>query len=238
MGVVYLVRHGQASFGAADYDNLSELGVRQARLLGEALRGRLPRVDVVVTGGMRRHRQTAEACLAVMGGAAPGQAGLPPAEEEPGFAEFDHEEILERLEPRYARKEALAEDLLREGDPRRAFQALFARAVERWVAGAHDAEYRESWPAFRSRCTSALDRLVARLGRGGVALVFTSAGPIGALAARLLQVPDAHAAALNWSLANCGVTKVLASERGLTLSTLNAHGHLEGPEARTLITYR
>ena len=32
MGVLLLVRHGQASLGAADYDQLSELGHRQAQL--------------------------------------------------------------------------------------------------------------------------------------------------------------------------------------------------------------
>ena len=35
MGTLYLVRHGQASFGAADYDQLSELGRRQSVRLGE-----------------------------------------------------------------------------------------------------------------------------------------------------------------------------------------------------------
>ena len=40
MGTLYLVRHGQASFGAADYDNLSELGHRQAVRLGEYWRER------------------------------------------------------------------------------------------------------------------------------------------------------------------------------------------------------
>ena len=34
MGMLYLVRHGQASFGAADYDQLSELGARQCEALG------------------------------------------------------------------------------------------------------------------------------------------------------------------------------------------------------------
>jgi broad specificity phosphatase PhoE len=40
MGTLYLVRHGQASFGADDYDQLSELGRRQSVRLGEYLRGK------------------------------------------------------------------------------------------------------------------------------------------------------------------------------------------------------
>jgi broad specificity phosphatase PhoE len=39
MGNLYLVRHGQASFGAADYDQLSELGQRQSVRLGEYFAG-------------------------------------------------------------------------------------------------------------------------------------------------------------------------------------------------------
>ena len=58
MGVVYLIRHAQASFGAADYDQLSTLGERQARLLGEVLVPRLARVDAAYAGTMRRHQQS------------------------------------------------------------------------------------------------------------------------------------------------------------------------------------
>src|SRR6266700_838738 len=66
MGNIYLIRHGQASFGTHEYDRLSELGMRQSRLLGDALAQRKWRVDHVVTGNMKRHSQTAEACLAAL----------------------------------------------------------------------------------------------------------------------------------------------------------------------------
>ena len=60
MGVVLLVRHGQASFGADDYDVLSEIGWEQSRVLGRYLAERDLRPDVLLRGGMRRHRETAE----------------------------------------------------------------------------------------------------------------------------------------------------------------------------------
>ncbi|MEQ9737575.1 MAG: phosphoglycerate mutase family protein, partial [Algiphilus sp.] len=59
MGAIYLIRHGQASFGKADYDQLSSTGMQQASRLGEALSMRLPHPDVVVAGAMLRHQQTA-----------------------------------------------------------------------------------------------------------------------------------------------------------------------------------
>ena len=58
MGTLYLVRHGQASFGAADYDQLSELGQRQSVRLGEYLANKGVTLDAVLTGTLRRHQQT------------------------------------------------------------------------------------------------------------------------------------------------------------------------------------
>ena len=58
MGNLYLVRHGQASFGAADYDNLSALGHRQSVRLGEYFAARELRFEAVLTGSLKRHAQT------------------------------------------------------------------------------------------------------------------------------------------------------------------------------------
>jgi broad specificity phosphatase PhoE len=230
MGVVYLIRHGQASFGRSNYDELSDTGYRQARVLGAAMRARVRGVDAVVTGTMRRHRQTAEACVAAM--------GIPfVARETPGFNELDHQEVIVRYEPRYADPLLMTTDLATSGDPLRAFQDLFERAVLRWIAGQHDAEYSESWPAFRARSLAALSDLVGTLGPSKTALVFTSGGPITAICQTLLQIPDAHAFRLSWTLANCAVTKVIYGQRGLHLSTVNEHAHFEGAHAE-LITYR
>ncbi|QRN93121.1 histidine phosphatase family protein [Archangium violaceum] len=230
MGAVYLVRHGQASFGAADYDELSDVGLEQARVLGEALRSRIPEVDAVFSGTLKRHAQTAEGCLASMG------LALSP-QRLAGFDEFDHEEIISRFDPRFADHARMVEAISGAPDPRRAFQEMFTQAVARWTAGGHDADYSEPWSAFQARCLGALEELTRRLGSSKTALVFTSGGPITAICRELLQIPVSHAFRLNWTLANCGITKVIYSERGRYLSTLNEHGHFEGPR-RALITYR
>lgn len=128
-------------------------------------------------------------------------------------------------------------ELSKTGNLRRAFQEMFTKAVARWVSGQYDHEYSEPWPMFQARCTEALDKMVASLGASKTALVFTSGGPISAIAQTLLRVPDAHAFQINWTLVNCGVTKVIYSERGKYLLTLNEHGHFEG-ERGELITYR
>ena len=60
MGTLYLVRHGQASFGAEDYDHLSELGRRQSVRLGEYFAERGIHFDGLIAGTLRRHKQTLE----------------------------------------------------------------------------------------------------------------------------------------------------------------------------------
>jgi broad specificity phosphatase PhoE len=230
VGAIYLIRHGQASFGKADYDELSPLGLEQAGILGTALRARLPRIDAVYSGSMRRHRQTADACLAGMQRAAP-------RHEDTGFNEYDHEEMLQRLRPDLADPAQMNAHLAQEKDPRRAFQAIFAAAMERWMSGGHDGDYRESWPAFRARCVGALERVRSECGAAGTVLVFTSGGPITAICQHLLDVPSAHVARINWTMANCGVSKLICSERSIYLSTLNEHAHFEGERSR-YISYR
>src|SRR5215212_4740339 len=100
MSVVLLVRHGQASWGAADYDRLSSLGEQQSRVLGAALAARGVRPDLVVRGAMRRHRQTAEAAAAAAGWAGD-------VVEDAGWNEFDHQQMLDLHPPRVGEGEDL-----------------------------------------------------------------------------------------------------------------------------------
>ncbi|HEY0974760.1 MAG TPA: histidine phosphatase family protein [Solimonas sp.] len=230
MGAIYLIRHGQASFGAADYDKLSELGHEQGRVLGASLRTRVLKHDLVICGGMRRHRETADNCLRAMDREALW-------EDDAGWAEYDHEAVVNAYRPSWADKQAMKADLSTLENPRRAFQEIFERAIARWVGGEHEADYPESWTAFRARVEDALTRLRQRLGKSQTALVFTSGGPITAVVQHLMQLPDDRAFRLNWTLANCGITKLIYSDRGVYVSSVNEHACFEGAQAR-LITYR
>ncbi|NGY06940.1 histidine phosphatase family protein [Solimonas terrae] len=229
MGAIYLIRHGQASFGAGDYDKLSKRGVEQGTVLGRALAARGVTPDRVVCGGMLRHRETAQACLDAMKLAANWQ-------EDPAWNEYDHENMVEAYRPRFRNKAVMAAELAASLNPRRAFQDVFAEAMKRWIGGEHDADYPESWVAFCARCEDAALRLQTALGRSKTALVFTSGGPISAVARHLLGLSSERAIRLNWTLANAAVTKLIYSERGIYLSTLNEHAHFEHDSS--LITYR
>ena len=114
---------------------------------------------------------------------------------------------------------------------------MFGQAVMRWVGGAHDTDYSETWGDFRARCMQALGSVFEALPSGSDALVFTSGGPIAALAQELLRIPDSDGFRLSWGLVNCGVTKLVRGRDGVRLSTLNGHAHFEGEHAG-LVTYR
>ena len=227
MSAIYLIRHGQASFGSANYDQLSTLGAEQAQVLGGALRARVPAPDLVVSGALQRHRHTAEHCLGAMGVSAR-------RIEDAGFNEYDHIEIVNR----YMRREEVEARLSEAPDRGLAFEGLFVEALRRWQDSAYHAEYAESWPMFRDRVLAALRRVVAQVEGGGrSALVFTSGGVISTIALELLEFPLERYGTLNWRLANAGVSKIVVGREGCFLSTLNEHAAFEGPNAR-LLTYR
>jgi broad specificity phosphatase PhoE len=93
MGTLYLVRHGQASFGADDYDNLSPLGHQQSQRLGDYFRERGLQFEAVLMGSLKRHRQTFEGIQA--GLQAPNLSPL----VWPGLNEYDSHAVIHTVHP-------------------------------------------------------------------------------------------------------------------------------------------
>jgi broad specificity phosphatase PhoE len=229
MRELLLIRHGQASFGAEDYDKLSPIGEQQSSLLGAWLAASGPAPDLVAIGPRLRHRDTASWCLQA--------AGLSASPVLfPGLDEFDHHEILARQRPDLAGPGALRAELKQATDPHRAFQHLFAEAVARWVGGQHDAEYTVPWPSFRANVLDALEQLSRHPAKRLWA--FTSGGPIAVIANALLEAPVAQTFKLSWPLVNTGVTRLRLSSRGAALMTYNAWPHLERSNDTRLVTLR
>lgn len=222
-----LVRHGQASFGAADYDNLSERGWTQSRRLGAWLAKGGHRFRAVVVGGMRRHRQTAEAVAEAF--AAEGIEWPEPTIDD-GFAEFDHRAVFS------AYLERDPEDPIavasRSGDPRDV-GAMLQAALLAWARDELPG-VPETWAAFGDRVRAAGERLDA-LADGGEALVLSSGGVISRLAQIALDVPDTRAVELNLSLRNSAVSEFHPHRGRLRLGMWNSLPHLHGD--RALWTY-
>lgn len=230
MAAIYLIRHGQASFGQANYDALSELGMQQATLTGTDFRQRQIRFDAAIQGNMQRHAQTAEHCLHALG-----YDGT--IETDSAFDEYPHEEVLHRLYPEFADTTALASFLAQHPQPRQAFQALFREAVTRWMSGDHDSEYSEPWPQFKARCHSGLARWLGRDPNLKTIAVFTSGGPVALAVQYALGLPDQTAIELSWSTVNAAVTRLLHSGDRLSLSYFNDFSHLERHHPE-MVTYR
>ena len=217
MSVLYLVRHGQASFGTDDYDRLSPRGMEQSRALGEHLKrqGTIP--TRVLSGGMKRQKQTAQGATEAGGWASA-------TDIDSGWDEFNATDLINACP---------------EGEPDsktnpRAFQRLLERASTRWASGDHDADYLETFPAFTRRVDEALGRAVAGLGSGESSVVVSSSGAIAWAAARLLNGGFDQWLALNRVTINSGVTKIVAGSSGTTLISFNDHAHLP----QDWVTYR
>ncbi|CCG41243.1 histidine phosphatase family protein [Magnetospirillum molischianum] len=232
MGQVYLVRHGQASFGSRDYDRLSPLGEEQGRMLGRWFSEADIVCDRVVTGGLRRHLQTAEAFLAVQ------PHPTVPVSQDSGFDEFDFLDVLRCYRPDLASHDSIRGFLAASDDPRRAFQTVFSAAVLRWAEGGHDSNYRESWGVFRDRCIAAFRRQVETAAPSGSTIIFTSGGPIAAICQHLLGLSNAVTVSLNNILVNSGVTRVVHDRQRASLLYLNNFAHLEAAGDKSKITNR
>ena len=222
MPSILLVRHAQASFGAEDYDVLSERGHEQAAAVHAAVERLGLESPRLVCGTLRRQRDTAAPFAAAFGA---------DVEEDERWNEYHSRDVLE------AHGTVPASLEHREGDAQlssRDFQGILDDALLAWIAAGENGPAGETWPAFQGRVLGALDDVVRGLGSGESALVFTSGGPIGAVCARLLDVPDPTFVTFNHVVINAGITKLVSGRRGTSLISFNEHAHLDAE----LVTYR
>jgi len=218
VGAIYLVRHGQASFGAEDYDALSPRGFEQSTVVGAELLRRTVSFGRIRSGTLARQRDTAATALKVLGTDVP-------VVEDARWNEYDHVDIA-----RHHAGGAPQEDS-------HAYQGVLDAALTAWISAGADGPCAEPWPAFHARCRAALADLVASLGKGEHAVVFTSGGVIATLCGDLLGTPEVGLLKLNRVTVNGGITKLVSGRGGVTLLSFNEHPHFEA-DAASLLTYR
>ncbi len=222
MAEIVLLRHGQASFGAADYDQLSETGHTQALWLGQHLK-RLGRdCDRVVMGSMRRHRQTAEGVLQ-------GLVSSQSPEVHPGLEEYDFQGLLKPLQSGYPQ---LWSDT---GHPRRDYYHNMKQALGLWINGDIEHDGRDSWQTFCQRIHRALECSLD--GGARRTLVVTSGGPIAVILARVLQVAPTRVRDLALQVKNSSTSTLLYNRVDLTLDSFNDVSHLLCEDRHRHITH-
>ncbi len=224
MGSIYLIRHGQASFGADDYDVLSPVGMRQAQILGQHLAELGLNFDRCLAGDLRRQQDTATLALKQFA-----NVGLPvPTLETDGA-----------LLPAMLPDEPEALHILRNAAQNRGeFQRIFARIIERWLDGSHDPEGLESWLGFVERVNSGLQRILEQADNTQRIAVFTSGGTITALLHLITRIPARQAFELNWQIVNTSLNQLKFRGREVTLASFNSQTHLQLLKAPELITFR
>ncbi len=212
MGTIHLIRHGQASWGAADYDQLSELGAEQSSSLGVSWEAAGWAPTDAVAGGLKRHAQTAIATIDAYGGDG--------YDVDAGWDEYDHLALVRAHDPASSMQDA------------KAFQASLNLAISAWMA-AEDSSG-ESFPSFRSRVLTAFEQVVSQATSGRSIAVFTSGGPIALVVSQLLAGDDSLFQRLNDVVINASVTTVISGRSGPRLLAFNEHVHLP----RDMVTFR
>ncbi len=224
MSRIYLVRHGQASFGAPDYDQLTPTGIRQCEALASHWREIGRDVDLVFAGTLRRQRESAEVFVRATEAAGGLASAVLPL---PGVEEYDHRALLAAFDGGQPKPESA---------DRRAFQNRLTGSLDAWVRGGLEGV--ESFTAFRERCGSALSALLAAIGRGREAVLFASAGSLAAAMQPALGIGDHELMRFKLRFYNTGVSCLLFNGETLTIESVNSISHLEQRERLALITHR
>jgi broad specificity phosphatase PhoE len=224
MGKLYLVRHGQASFGAADYDQLSALGERQCVRLGEYFQARGMRFQAVLTGTLRRHAQS----LAAIG---QGLAGLPPPLVWPGLDEYSGEALIAAIHPEPLVKPSAADA---QEHFRQHFR-LLREGLAQWMAGATAPAGMPSYAEFVAGVNGALDHV--RRECDGDVLIVSSGGPISTAIGQVLDTPHASTIDINMRIRNSALSELIFTPQRHMLLTYNTLPHLDGVHDAAMITY-
>lgn len=236
MPTLWIIRHGQASFGHSDYDNLSDLGRLQSRILGRYLKKTGTVFDKACVGTMQRQIHTADLVLEELDDT-PGPSFSP--DRDPAFDEYAFKPIIEALLPGLLDDEPeLNEVLPHIFSDNRKFQTIFGKIVDRWVDGACGASGFESFKAYHRRVVDGLTRVARDAGAKDNLAVFTSGGVVSMAMQAALSLSDKEAMRLGWWVKNTAVTVVSYTHERFNLISFNNLSHLELENRPDLLTYR
>jgi broad specificity phosphatase PhoE len=221
MGTLYLVRHGQASFGSDDYDKLSDLGRRQCERLGAWFRARGVRFEAALVGTLRRQRESLDAIASGL------ETQLAPL-VWPGLDEYDSHAVIRCVHAEPLRKPANADEV------RHHFR-LLREGLTRWMDASAQPEGMPSYAEFVAGVNGALDHV--RGSHAGDVLLVSSGGPISTAVGQVLGLAPATTIELNLRIRNSAVTEFIVTPKRHQLLSYNTLPHLDGPDHADWVTY-
>jgi broad specificity phosphatase PhoE len=226
MPELIFIRHAQASFGAADYDVLSERGHRQSVAMGRALAlaGLAP--DAIFIGAQRRHRETMEGMVEGMA-----LAPQPEVTVHPGLNEFDFKGLLDARFRDEPRPEGTDHD-------RRTHFRILRDTVLAWQRDEVE-DPPETWAGFCGRVADAKRAMLESSAQTGAKTVVavSSGGAISQLVASALGAPAEQMIRLQLQMKNCAMSRLIVGREHLYLHSFNETPHVTAATAEDLLTY-
>ena len=235
MADLLIIRHGQASFGADNYDQLSTLGQRQADLTGEFLSQSGVHFSAAFSGDLSRQRETGERILAQLEDA-------PSLVIDPRLNEVQTDEqiavmtpLLCEQDPRFA---TLIADMNKDS---KSFQKIIETVFNYWVSPNCQVVGIQSWQDYSAGVVSAFEAARASAESGSTSAIFTSGGTIATLVGHVLGLSADRVYEFYEPVFNCSITRLIFNSRKCSLSTFNDVSHLQlmgAQRGERLVTYR
>lgn len=223
MTEIYLVRHGQASFGSDNYDKLSDLGHKQAIWLGDHFREKNMAFDQIVSGDLVRHEETARGIL----------NGLNSDQDWhtlPGLNEFNFNSIIMAYLAQHP-EQAPAADA-----PRSDYYRLLKKSMKAWANNTLEGELSETWDSFSNRVRTSFNHIQNNF-HGDKVLVVSSGGVIAMMISQVLQSSADSVIELNLQTKNTSVSHFYFNTKSIRLTGFNHTPHLDEKDKQQYITF-
>ena len=233
MSLIYMIRHGQASFGKDDYDKLSERGKAQAEILGNYLHNLNVGCDVIITGSLKRHKETSMPYLQYSG-----KSDVPESITMTEFNEYDTKGVFTTLVPILLQEyPAMKRDVDAIFISSQSFYRVLDAVMTMWSSGDYDRPNVETWKEFNERVNSGIDKIISNYSTEKVIGIFTSGGPVSIAVKRALDLTDEGTMKIRDQVVNSSFTRFKYSSDRFTLTSFNEYPHLEGHNNKDLITH-
>ena len=236
MSRILYIRHAQASFRKADYDQLSELGYRQATKLGEYLLSQKIAFDKIYLGPLKRHQQTLQMVQEVY---EKNNLTFCKATLLPELDEHKGPEILKTIMSAFLEQHEQAKNWSMEAQKnpslmRKNYLRIFHFFMELWAEGnlaVPHPKHLEDWKSFRQKVSRGVEKIISDPSRGITVGVFTSGGTISATLGHVLEMTnEKRIIELNGKVKNTAISEFLFSKGKITLQSFNEMAHLEKEE--------